>query len=74
MTNKKSKVALCQKCKGFVLASHIAEITNTIDDEFTEFSKEGFDVIIETFEITAERKFVFYSVKKNGKCEECNKN
>ena len=72
INDKKSKVALCKKCNGFVLASHIDGISNSIEKEFSEFSKEGFDVRIESLETTNARNFVFYSAKKNGNCEDCN--
>lgn len=74
MYRKTIMVALCKKCKGLVFASTADRITKSIEQEFAEFSNEGFDVKIETLAITNSFKFVFYSDKKNGNCEECNKN
>ena len=74
LKEKKSKVALCIKCKGFVLASHIDYISKQSEKEFTQFTNEGYHVKIETLQKTKDRKFVFYSALKNGKCEDCNTN
>jgi hypothetical protein len=72
LKDKKSKVALCKKCKGYVLASHIDYMQKSTEKEFTQFTNEGFEVRIETLQKTKSRNFVPYSNKKNGKCEECN--
>lgn len=72
LKEKKSKVALCKKCKGYVLASHTDYMDKKTEKEFTQFTNEGFDVKIETLEKTRSRNFVFYCNKKNGKCEDCN--
>ena len=72
LTDKKSKVALCTNCKGFVLASHIDYITKQTEKEFTEFTNEGYEVKIETLQETKDRDFVFSSLLNNGKCEDCN--
>jgi hypothetical protein len=73
LKDKKSKVALCKKCKGFILASHTDLMSKSTEKEFTQFTNEGYDVKIETLEKTRSRELVFYSKKKNGKCEDCNK-
>lgn len=69
---KKSKVALCKRCKGFILAAHTDYMGKSTEKEFTQFTNEGFEVKIETLEKTKSRNFVLYSDKKNGKCEDCN--
>lgn len=70
---KKSKVALCKGCKGFIMASHTDYMDKATEKEFTQFTNEGFEVKIETLEKTRSRNLVFYSDKKNGKCKDCNK-
>ena len=71
--DKKSKVALCKGCKGFILASHTDYMSKSSEKGFTQFTNESFEVKIETLEKTRSRNLVFYSDKKNGKCEDCNK-
>lgn len=73
LKEKKSKVALCKKCKGFILAAHTDYMSNSSEKEFTQFTNEGFEVKIETLEKTRSRNLVFYSKNKNGKCQDCNK-
>lgn len=73
LKEKKSKVALCKSCKGFILASHIDYISKKSEKEFTQFTNEGYEVKIETLEKTRSRNLVFYSKDKNGKCKDCNK-
>jgi hypothetical protein len=73
LKERKSKVALCKKCKGFVLASHTDYITKSTEKEFTELTNWGFEVKIETLEKTRSRQLVFTSSIKNGKCDKCNK-
>lgn len=73
LKEKKSKVALCKKCKGYLLASHTDYMDKATEKEFTQFTNEGFEVKIETLEKTRSRSLVFYCDNKNGKCEECNK-
>jgi hypothetical protein len=70
---KKSKVALCKGCKGFIMASHTDYMDKATEKEFTQFTNEGFEVKIETLDKTRSRNLVFYSNKKNGKCKDCNK-
>jgi hypothetical protein len=72
LKEKKSKVALCKGCKGFILASHTDYMSKASEKEFTQFTNESFEVKIETLEKTRSRNLVFYSDKKNGKCEDCN--
>jgi hypothetical protein len=73
LKEKKSKVALCKKCGGYILASHTDYIRKESEKEFTQFTNEGYQVKIETLEKTRSRNLVFYSKDKNGKCEDCNK-
>lgn len=75
-TNKTSKVAICENCGGFVLASDINAIAklplkgrNSINREFTELSNEGFVVKTETKKETQARKFAFYSECSAKKCK-----
>lgn len=67
---KVSKVAICEKCKGFIVASHIDYIDKTTEKEFTELTNEGFTVKLETIEKTKARKFATYNKCKIGKCNE----
>lgn len=73
LKEKKSKVALCKSCKGFILASHTDYMSKESEKEFTQFTNEGYEVKIETLEKTRSRNLVFYSKDKNGKCKDCNK-
>ena len=41
-----SKVAICEKCKSYVLASHVDFITKSSEKDFTFFSNNGFTVKI----------------------------
>ncbi len=72
LKERKSKVALCKKCKSYVLASHTDYMSKSTEKEFTQFTNEGFEVKIETLEKTRSRNFAPYSNKKNGNCEDCN--
>lgn len=72
LREKKSKVAICKGCKGFVLACHTDYLSKSIEKEFTQFTNDGFEIKIETLEKTKSRNIVFYSNKKNGKCKTCN--
>ena len=72
LKERKSKVALCKKCNGFMLACHTDHIDRKTENEFTRFTNENWIVKIETLEKTRSRDLVFYSKKKNGKCEGCN--
>jgi hypothetical protein len=72
LKEKKSKVALCKKCHGFILASHMDYMNKSTEKEFTQFTNEGFEIKIETLEKTRSRNLVFYSNNKNGKCKDCN--
>ena len=73
LKEKKSKVALCKSCKGFILASRTDYVSKDSEKEFTQFTNEGYEVKIETLEKTRSRNLVFYSKEKNGKCKDCNK-
>lgn len=58
---KVSKVAVCNKCKSFVLACHIDHISKETEKEFTELTNEGFTVKLETITATKKRKYSSYS-------------
>lgn len=63
-----SKVAICEKCNGFVLACHIDFIDAQTEKEFTEFSNEGFTIRLETVGDTHQRKMCTYQKCKDGEC------
>ena len=65
---KISKVAICKRCKGFVLASHIDYIDKETEKEFTELTNEGFDVRIETGNRTRKREFSSYNTCSAKNC------
>lgn len=74
--NKVSKVAICENCGAYVLASDINAIAklplkgkNAINKEFTELSNEGFVVKTETKEETKARKFSPYTVCLTKSCK-----
>lgn len=65
---KKSKVAICEKCGAFVMASHIDSITKDSEKEFTKLANMGFTVKLETIKETRARKYSFYEDCLNGNC------
>ncbi len=65
---KVSKVAICEKCNNFVLASHIDYIDKKTEKEFTELTNEGFTVKLETIEETKARNYSSYQNCKAGTC------
>ena len=65
---KVSKVAICEKCNNFVLASHIDYIDKKTEKEFTELTNEGFTVKLETIEATQARNYSSYQNCKYGTC------
>jgi hypothetical protein len=65
---KVSKVAICEKCNGFILASHIDFLDKKTENEFTELTNEGFTVKLESIEETKTRKWANYNNCKIGKC------
>jgi len=65
---KVSKVAICEKCNNFVLASHIDYIDKKTEKEFTELTNEGFTVKLETIEETQARNYSSYQNCKSGTC------
>lgn len=67
--NKKSKVAICEKCKAFVLACAADKLSKKTENEFTFFSNEGFTVKIEDQEETRQRNYSWWEDCKNGKCK-----
>lgn len=66
---KISKVAICDKCNGFLLASHIDYIDKQTEKEFTEFTNEGFTVKLETADETRSREFADYIKCSSGFCK-----
>ena len=66
---KVSKVAICPRCKGFMLACHIDVLCKETEKEFTEFTNEGFEVKLETIEESRARKFASYSECSKGQCK-----
>ncbi len=65
---KKSKVAICEKCGAFVMASHIDMITKDSEKEFTKLANMGFTVKLETIKETQARKYSFYEDCLNANC------
>ena len=66
---KVSKVAICEKCNGVILASHLDYIDSETEKEFTELTNEGFTVKLESIDETTARKFATYKDCKKGICE-----
>ena len=57
---RKSKVAICEKCNCFVKAAHLDHISEDSEKDFTYFTNQGFTVKIETIEETQQRVFRNY--------------
>ena len=69
MSEKNSKVAICENCQGFVKACHVDYLKATKSEKsFTKLSNEGFIVKIETAEQTKAREWSDYEVCVLGKC------
>ena len=66
---KVSKVAICPRCKGYVLACHVDYLKRDREKEFTEFTNEGFDVKVETIKQTQARKYSPYDECSKKKCK-----
>lgn len=62
---KVSKVAICEKCNGFILASHIDYLDKETEQEFTDLSNKGFVVKIETIAETKARNYGEFSTCVN---------
>jgi hypothetical protein len=73
LKEKKSKVAICERCQKYTLASHTDYITNKTEKEFTELANIGFTVKIETLEETQQRGYSYWEDCINAKCETKNK-
>lgn len=67
---KISKVAICPKCDGFILACHVDHLEPETEKEFTELTNEGFAVKLETADETRARKYGAYSECSKGKCKQ----
>ncbi len=64
-----SKVAICEKCKGFVLACHVDFLDKETEKEFTDLTNLGFTVKLETAEETRARKFTNSENCLKGVCK-----
>lgn len=64
-----SKVAICPKCHGFVLACHVDFLQKGTEKEFTQFTNKGFVVQLETIEKTRSRDFSDYDVCVKKECK-----
>lgn len=64
LKDKKTKVVLCRKCGGFILACHT---------DYLKYANEGYEINLETLEKTKSRELVFPSDNNNGECKKCNK-
>lgn len=71
-SDKKSKVALCKSCNGYIRACHTDYLDKKKELEFSDLTNCGYIVKIEKLSTTKSRQFMFYSSKNNGKCEKCN--
>ena len=60
LKEKKSKVALCNKCKGFMLASHTDHMDKKTEKQFTRYTNENWIVKIETLARTRSQDIVEY--------------
>lgn len=63
-----SKVAICGKCNGFILACHVDYLDKQTEKEFTDLTNEGFTIKLETIPETKARNFATYRTCKNGDC------
>lgn len=63
-----SKVAICEKCNGFIMACHKNHLNKQLEKDFTELTNEGFIVKFETGEETRNRTYVDYNKCKQGLC------
>ena len=54
---KISKVAICEKCQNYILASHVDFLDKKTEKQFTELTNDGFTVKIETGAETRARRF-----------------
>ena len=63
-----SKVAICEKCKGYILACHVDYIDKDTEKVFTELSNDGFTIRTETGEETRSRKFASLKKCLEGSC------
>ena len=61
---KISRVAFCPICDCFVMASHVDYSSKETDKEFTEFSKQGYSIKIETGQETRNREMKDCKCKK----------
>lgn len=68
-TGRVSKVAICPKCHGYIIACHVDFLNKESQKEFTELRDEGFWVKLETIEETKNREIADYSICSKKKCE-----
>lgn len=64
-----SKVAICEKCDGFIMACHKDHLNKQLEKDFTELTNEGFIVKLETADETRKRTYVNYDKCKKGLCK-----
>lgn len=71
---KVSKVAICEKCNNFVMASHVDHIGKHNEELFTQLSNEGFTIKLETIEETRTRQLAHYKDCISDNCLNQTKN
>lgn len=65
---KISKVAICEKCQGFILACHVDYLDKKTEKEFTNLSNQGFTIKIETGDETRARNYTSSKKCLEGTC------
>lgn len=68
LEGKISKVAICEKCQGFILACHVDYLDKETEKQFTELTNDGFTIKLETAEETRARNFTNSKDCLNGSC------
>jgi hypothetical protein len=66
---KLSKVAICERCNGWVLACHVDYLDKETMKEFGKLASEGFAIKTETIPETKARPFSGYQKCKDGLCK-----
>jgi hypothetical protein len=70
LEGKISKVAICEKCQGFILACHVDYLDKETEKQFTELTNDGFTIKLETAEETRSRSFTNSKDCLNGSCSQ----
>jgi hypothetical protein len=65
---KISKVAICEKCKRYILACHVDYVDKYTEKVFTKLSNDGFTIKTETGEESRSRGIATLSDCKKGIC------